>query len=176
MINKRNKNPLIAKIAILNGGKVEINLLELSNKLNAMNMNKLHIFSINKINKNSFITISKDPELNYIEVGIENFIEILKDPNKFFGHNFLEINKNALFIFRDCNYIDIKNIFAKIEEHEVNIGRAFNQKSHIMSPLEFRLSFYLLAIYNFNYNLISSINSFNNINKNRYLLFTDIKN
>ena len=137
MINKRNKNPLIAKIAILNGGKVEINLLELSNKLNAMNMNKLHIFSINKINKNSFITISKDPELNYI---------------------------------------DIKNIFAKIEEHEVNIGRAFNQKSHIMSPLEFRLSFYLLAIYNFNYNLISSINSFNNINKNRYLLFTDIKN
>jgi len=43
----------------------------------------------------------------------------------------------------------------------------------MLSHLDFRLSCYLMAIFNFDYYLISKLNTFNNISKNRYLSYTD---
>lgn len=46
-------------------------------------------------------------------------------------------------------------------------------KAHALSPLDFRLSCYLMAMFNFDYNLISSLNSFNIMSKDRYLSYMD---
>ena len=59
------------------------------------------------------------------------------------------------------NWIDIKNLFAKIKNRNVNVGRGGSQKAHALSPLDFRLSTYLMAMFKFDYQLIYSLNSFN---------------
>lgn len=163
---------LIAKIVILDGKEKDVNLIEFTKKISFMGIKKLHIFSINKLNVDSYIPICQNPEVNYLEAGTDKFIEFLLDPKKFFNLEFAEINKHALYIFRDSNYIEIKNIFTNIENQCVNIGRGGGQKSHILSPLELRLNSYLLAMYDFDYELISSFNMFNYLDKARYLLYT----
>jgi hypothetical protein len=164
---------LIAKLVILNGKEKDVNLIEFAKKLSFMGINKLDIFSVNKSNVNSHITISTTPNVNYYESGTERFIEFLQNPNEFFESGFIEINKHALYIFRDSNYIDIKNIFTMIENQNVNIGRGGGQKAHLLSPLELKLNSYLLAMYDFDYKLISSFNMFNDLDKVRYLLYTN---
>jgi len=67
--------------------------------------------------------------------------------------------------------IDIKNLFAKINNKDVNVGGS--QKANALSPLDFRLSYYLMAMFNFYYELISSLNSFNLMSKDRYLSYMD---
>jgi len=47
------------------------------------------------------------------------------------------------------------------------------QKAHILSPLDIRLSCYLLAMFNFNHEVISYLNIFNNITKERYLSYKE---
>ena len=69
--------------------------------------------------------------------------------------------------------IDIKNLFAKINNKDVNVGRGGSQKANALSPLDFRLSYYLMAMFNFDYKLISSLNSFNLMSKDRYLSYMD---
>jgi hypothetical protein len=69
--------------------------------------------------------------------------------------------------------MDIKNLFAKIQNRNVNVGRGGSQKAHALSPLDFRLSTYLMAMFKFDYNLISSLNSFNFMSKDRYLSYMD---
>jgi hypothetical protein len=102
-------------------------------------------------------------EYLYLELGIENFLQILQ------VQNFLEFNKYSLYIFRDMNYFEIKNLITKIDDCSVIIGRGSSQKSHILSPLELRLSTYLLAMFNFDYNLIFQLNMFNFLSKDQYL-------
>ena len=85
----------------------------------------------------------------------------------------MDYYKNSLFIVRGGNFIDIKNLFAVIENQTVNVGRGGSQKAHGLSPLDFRLSSYLMAMFNFNYKLISSLNSFNVMTKDRYLSYMD---
>jgi hypothetical protein len=46
-------------------------------------------------------------------------------------------------------------------------------KAHALSPLDLRLSSYLMAMFNFDYKLISSLNSFNLMSKDRYLSYMD---
>lgn len=43
----------------------------------------------------------------------------------------------------------------------------------MLSPLDFRLSCYLMAMFNFNHELISYLNTFNDITKDRYLSYTE---
>jgi len=76
-----------------------------------------------------------------------------------------------LYILRDSNFLDVKKIFNKINDYEVNIGRGGGQKCGILSPLEFRLSSYLMAIFKFKYYEISRLNSFNSLHKSRYLTY-----
>ena len=89
-----------------------------------MNINKLNIFSISKSNVEESLNFSFDKnEYLYFEVGISSFLKILEI------ENFLEYNKNSLYIFRDMNYYEIKNIVTKIEDCTVKIGRGSSQKS-----------------------------------------------
>jgi hypothetical protein len=53
------------------------------------------------------------------------------------------------------------------------VGRGGSQKAHALSHLDFRLSSYLMAMFNFDYNLIYSLNSFNFMGKDRYLSYMD---
>jgi hypothetical protein len=89
------------------------------------------------------------------------------------GSNFLDYNINSMYILRSGNYIDIKNMFTSINGYRVNIGRGGSQKAHMLSPLDFRLSCYMMAMFNFNYKHISHLNTFNSINKDKYLPWSD---
>jgi len=55
----------------------------------------------------------------------------------------------------------------------MNVGRGGSQKAHVLSPLDMRLSSYVMAMFNFNYGLISKINAFNHLDKDRYLSYID---
>jgi hypothetical protein len=76
-----------------------------------------------------------------------------------------------LYIVRNSDFIDVKEIFNKINNYEVNIGRGAGQKCSILSSLEFRLSSYLMAISKFKYFEISRLNTFNFLDKSRYLTY-----
>lgn len=53
------------------------------------------------------------------------------------------------------------------------MGDGGGQKAHILSPLDFRLSSYLLAMFNFNYLLFNKLNMFNDLSKDRYLSYKE---
>ncbi len=168
-------NQLVAKIVVVNKN-MEFNFLELFKILNHLRINNLFIFSIHgsKEEVQKFEIVDKLCSIFYIEINIEDFKQLLKNPNpnSILGY-FFQYNKKSLYILRDNNYIDVKNLFTDIEGYRVNIGRGGGQKAHLVSPLEFRLSTYLMAICNMNYQLFSSLNTFNSINKKRYLLYTN---
>jgi len=148
-----------------------VNLDSFSAMLGHMGMEELNIFSIyDKLDiqpKNIFT--NKGCKVRYMEVKLNVFTEFLNIENK----NFFDYNQNCLYIIRGGNYIDIKNIFASINNQECNLGRGGSQKSHMLSPLDLRLSSYMLAMSNFNHKLISSLNTFNYIPKDRYLSWMD---
>jgi hypothetical protein len=157
------KNIITGKIIILNNIN-NINLHTLFKNLDAIKINKLSIFSISDSDvKEGFNFSFSENEYLYLEVGVKNFRNMLE------MDNFLEYNKNSLYIFRGMKYYQIKNIITKIENCSVYIGRGSSQKSHILSPLEIRLTSYLMAMFNFNYKLISQLNMFNFLSKNFYL-------
>lgn len=127
----------------------------------------MNIFCIDKIsgiNK----TVVKEPSLvTWFELSVEDFIEVLNNPHD----DFMGYNKDSLYILRDSDFIDVKKIFNKINNYEVNIGRGGGQKCNILSPLEFRLSNYLMVMFKFNYMDISRLNTFNYLHKSRYLTY-----
>jgi hypothetical protein len=173
-VYKKGINPLIAKIATIHKD-INFNLLELSRNLRYMNINTLFIFSIHKsVTKTTevFELEENNFALYYIEISTINFAHHLKNdtPNPILG-NFKKYNSKSLYIFRDSNYIDIKNIFKNIEGNETNLGRGGIQKAHMVSPLEYRMFSYLMAISNMDYNIFYSLNMFDFIEKERYLLY-----
>lgn len=104
-----------------------------------------------------------------MQLKLNDFIELLNVED----YNFFDYNKHSLYIIRGGNYLDIKNIFTAINNQQFNLGRGGGQKAHMLSPLDFRLSSYMLAMSNFNYQLVSSLNTFNYISKDRYLSWSD---
>ena len=164
---KENTTPLIGKIVIIKE-TMNINLNELSVILNGMMIDKLHIYSINNdemLKEFNVVQIQEPSKVNYIEIGLENFTEHLCRPDI----SFRGYNKDALYVLRNGNYMDVKSIITNINGYNVSVGRGGSQKSHMISPLDFRLSCYLMALFNFDYKLINSLNSFNDIEKYRYL-------
>ena len=154
----------------------DINLDRFTYVLGKMNIMKLNIFSINNSFKNNIITRTtsygeegSDSEVTYREMNEENFMQLLTSET----HDFLDYNKNSLYILRDGNFLGIKNMFSIINNIQVNIGKGAGQKSHLISPLELRLSSYLMAMFDFNYELITDLNSFHVIKKNQYLSYKD---
>jgi len=69
--------------------------------------------------------------------------------------------------------MDVKNIFKKINNYDINIGIGGSKKSHMISPLDLILSSYIMAMFKFNFKLISQLNTFNCICKSRYLPYTN---
>lgn len=174
---KENLSNVISKIFIVRDLKF-ISLNDLNIILEHMRIEKLNIFSIGnglhkKLNTINFISTddgtNKGSKINFIEMTEEHFITFLNEDNK----NFLEYNKYSLYIIRNGNFLDIKKLFARINGFDVNLGRGGPQKAHLLSPLDFRLSAYLMAMFNFDYKLISYLNTFNDISKDRYLSYLD---
>lgn len=165
---------LIGKMIIIKED-ADINLSNLSKTLGFMKMDKLYIFSIDTRVPAGKISINKVKEsslINYVELGTEDFIKFLKLDN----HKFTDYNKDCLYILRNGSYIDIKNMLTEINGSLVKLGRGGGQKAHLISPLDFRLTSYLLAMFNFDSKLISCLNTFDNIDKNRYLLYFEKNN
>jgi hypothetical protein len=144
-----------------------INLNDMSNILSGIGMKKLAIFSID--DQVSNINIKKAINgsfITYLEMNCLEFKKILTSNADFF-----EYNKYSLYILRGGIYLDIKNLFANINDYRVYLGRGGSQKSHILSPLDIRLSTYMMAMFNFDYNLIKDQNTFNTLDKDRYLTY-----
>jgi len=146
------------------------NLQDLSNALNVMKIYHLNIICINKysngIVKN--LNIEKPSSISYIEVGFDSFKEIVMEKD---GAKFRDYNRDTLYILKDSSYIDVKNLLVHIEGFDISVGKGSSQKAHILSPLDIRLTTYVMAIYNFDHRYINYINTFNDIPKDRYLPF-----
>jgi len=151
--------------------KTTVNLDNLSEILAACNIEKLNIISIIDTVCTNVINIStnKGSDVYYTEFDIKNFIEFLNiEENKF-----ININPYTLYIIRGGIFLDLKNLFSNIDGYKVTVGRGGSQKSHILSPLDLRLSFYMMAIFGFNYETITNLNAFHNVDKSVYLSYTD---
>jgi hypothetical protein len=148
-----------------------IDLLKLSQILGYMGIKESFIFSIDDHLENMKI-IKKDNGslITYTELKQEQFVTLLNS-----NVNFLDYNKHSLYILRNAGCLEIKNLFTKINGFQTNIGRGGSQKSHILSPLDFRLSTYLLAMFNFDYKKLSYLNAFNDLEKDRYLSYKDTR-
>lgn len=168
---KENVGNLVSKIFVIKELKYA-SLDNISKRLAFMGIEKLNIFSIlikSDIPTPKFVSTNQGCLVKYLEVNSDIFIKFINQEN----NNFLDYNKYSLYIIRGGNYIDIKNIFTTINKQEINLGRGGGQKAHMLSPLDFRLSCYMMAMSGFNSKLVNSINSFNNIDKERYLSWTD---
>lgn len=149
-----------------------INLSKIVEGLGFMKIEKLNIFCIDNRLDNTTINyahINKSSDVRYTEMNLDNFIILLNS-----DRDFWEYNKDTLYILRYGNFLDIKNIFSKINQSRYNIGRGGSQKSHVISPLEFRLSSYLMAMLDFDYQKISKLNFFNQMDKARFLSYKDM--
>lgn len=90
-----------------------------------------------------------------MEININSFFkEFLPNNNKFW-----EYNKDTLYILRNANSSDIKE--------ETKLVRGSSQKSHVISPIDYRLSTYLMLFFNMNSKKFMKNNAF--LTKDRYL-------
>nr|QJQ35516.1 hypothetical protein [Fusarium begoniae] len=174
-INNNSKNRelthLVAKMVVLNN-PIETNLFNIAKLSSDINLDTFYIFSI--VIDDSFecrVTEVDYPcKVKYIEVGISFFID------KFLGSeniNFWHYNKNTLYIIRDGNYSDVKELFTQIQDIKVKVVRGSSQKAHLVSPIDFRLSSYLLILFGMDYKKFNSQNAFNMVDKDRYLPSSD---
>jgi hypothetical protein len=116
----------------------ELNIISISNSATTSSSNNLDEINYSEGDKPSVV--------KYIEVSVEDFIIFLNNSNL----NFLEYNKSTLYILRNGSYRDVKNIFKKINNCNVEIGRGNYKKSNVVSPLDLILSTYIMAMFNLN--------------------------
>jgi len=133
--------------------------------LSYLGIKRLNIFCIDGVTGINKTIVREPNELILLELSVGEFIEFLNNPDE----NFRDYNKNSLYILRDSSYKDVKLLFQKINNCSTDLGRGNTQKSHILSPLDFRLSSYLIAMFNFKYEDIYKLNTFSILHKNRYL-------
>src|SRR5256885_15344986 len=120
LIKDKNNN-LISKIFITRENQ-EVDLFEVAKLLDLMNIEKLNIIVIypnDTLEKINYIKIKEPSVVKYLEVNANYFISHLNNPS----YNFLEYNKHTLYIIKEGRYMDIKNIFTKINGFDTNIGR-----------------------------------------------------
>jgi len=168
--NSKNKdiNHIATKMVVMND-TINNDLIYISNMLNAMELDTLYIISISIDDSLEYEIFELEHESNvkYINVGLRFFVENFLQNSE--NHNFWQYNKNTLYILRDGNYSDIKELFTIIQDTRVSLVRGSSQKSHIVSPIDFRLSCYLLILCKMSYKKFHSENSFNALGKDRYL-------
>jgi hypothetical protein len=144
------------------------NLENISHLCNIIGIDSLIIFSINIRSKfeSKVIKIDLPNKIVYIELDLETFIENFANGEKV---DFWHHNKNTLYILRDGNISDLNLLFNTIENVNTKVVRGSSQKSHMLSPIDFRLSNYLMLLFNMDYNKVNNQNSFNILDKKRYL-------
>jgi hypothetical protein len=169
--NFRNKDVLdiTAKITILKNELITPELNTMSILASYMSLEKFYIVNINLENSDIVHTgeVDSPTPIKYIDVGLKFFME-----NFFNGESssvFWEANKHTLYILRNANYSHVKEIFKEMEHINVDVVRGSVQRSHVVSPIDFRLSCYMLLLFNLNFNKFVMENSFNNISKDRFL-------
>jgi hypothetical protein len=167
---KQDVKTLVGKMMVIKEYR-EIDLNQLSHTLGFLGINRLNIFCIDGVEGIHKTIINSSAEILFVELSVAEFVKFLNNPDT----NFMDYNKNSLYILRDCSYMDVKLLFNSIGNHKVDIGRGGGQLSHVVSPLEFRLTSYLMAMFNFKYNDICYLNTFNLLNKKRYLPYIDKK-
>jgi len=145
-----------------------VNLDQLSIILKTFGIEELNIFSINNQCEHSVIKSVKGAKILYTEMSDDLFKKFLNS-----DVDFSKYNRNSLYILRSGDFLDIKNLFTSINGFNINIGRGGSQKAHVLSPLDLRLSAYMMAMSNCNYKLISSLNTFYDLSKDRYLSYTN---
>nr|YP_009268561.1 hypothetical protein [Beauveria caledonica]AMD61825.1 hypothetical protein [Beauveria caledonica] len=146
---------------------IENSLENIANISSMMNIDELLVFSLNLENtETKVIRLDVPTKIVYINISIENFIESIlhNEKNDFWKHNL-----NSLYILRDGDYLDLHVIFETINNRKVQVVRGSSQKSHVVSPIDSRLSCYMMILYNMNYQKFSENNAFNYMNKKRYL-------
>jgi len=144
-----------------------INLDALSEGLSMIKIDKLNLTVISDtcpVNTLNVVKVDNKCLLNYVEINPKAFTELMLTDS-----DFLNKNKYTLYILRKGSFLNMKALFSKIQGQDVSIGNANSQKSSLLSPLEFRLSNYLMAMFNFNYSKISYLNTFSDIGKDKYL-------
>jgi hypothetical protein len=151
---------------------IYVYLGDMGNFLKIINIERLNIFCINNKLDDETIHYTNDigpSDLRYVELNSKRFSEFINSDKDFW-----EYNKNSLYILRNGNFLDIKNIFATINGIQYNVGRGSSQKAHALSPLDLRLSYYTMGMFNFNSKAISAFNYFDEMNKDRYLSYKDM--
>lgn len=147
---------------------IENNLFNIAKSSSDMNLDTFYIFSI--VVDDSFeckVTEVEHPcKVKYIEVSVSFFIENFLGSDNL---NFWHYNKNTLYVLKNGNYSDVKELFVQIQDIKVQVVRGSSQKAHLISPIDFRLSSYLLILFGMNYKKFNSENAFNIIQKDRYL-------
>jgi len=163
-------NNMISK-SIMIKALTNFNLDALSLGLTLIRVEKLNIIVISDkcpVNTVNVVKGNGDCLLNYIEINPKAFTNMmLLDPD------FLVKNKHTLYILRNGSFLSMKALFSKIQGSDVNVCRGASQKSHLLSPLAFRLSNYLMALFDFNYKYVSYLNTFSDIGKDKYLPLSD---
>lgn len=142
-------------------------LWELAYVLGNLGIKKLNIFYISD---REGVTETKlfdnKCRLLYINIPRKEFFNFLVAEGY---NNFCKYNLDSLYILENGDFTEIKRMITNVEGLNVDIVRGSCQKSHILSPLEIRLTFYISAMFNCDYNKITYINSFNILDKKRYL-------
>jgi hypothetical protein len=161
---KKEEVTLTGKMAVINNIN-NIYLSKLAIILKYMNIDQLNIVSISNNDTLQSLILKKPLLINYLELGIKNFLELLQNNET----KFLTYNKHTLYILRGGSYIHVKALLSNINNCKVNLGRGGSQKAHIISPLDLRMSIYLMALFNLDSQLANKYNTFNTISKDRYL-------
>jgi hypothetical protein len=135
--------------------------------LGNIGIKKLNIFYISDREGGIDTTMfDNNCKLLYVDIPKKEYLEFLSSKG---DKTFAAYNLDSLYILDNGDYSEIKRMITSIEGFNVDVVRGSSQKSHVLSPLEIRLSFYISAMFNCDYNKIFRINSFNILEKRRYL-------
>lgn len=105
-------------------------------------------------------------QLNYISD--YNLVKLLTSPS----FNFSETNKYCLYLLYNMNWNDVIQLFHS-SEFNITVSGGSNNKRHLLSPTDIRLTTYIIALCGLNASNVISNNDFNNLDKDRYLPFID---
>lgn len=171
--NFKNRNDntihMTAKVFILKS-EIFLNCSSIGSNLFNMNINKgISIFSIHKTKGEGEVIvyneITNTSPVLYKEININDFILYLDNKD----NDFILNNRSNLYILRNSNFRDLKKMITKIEGYNVEVVRGSNQKAHLLSTLDLRLTAYMLAFFDLDFNKLNFFNGFNVIEKERYL-------
>lgn len=169
--NKNSRNSithLSTKLVVIK--KYIGNDLETISKLaSMMNIEQFYIFSIfpDKDLEYQIQEVELPSKVNHITIGLNFFMENILGGEQ--DEAFWNLNKSSLYILKDGNYSDLRRIFTSVKGIKTSLVRGSSQKAHLVSPIEFRLSTYLMILSNMDFKKVTRQNAFQNIKKDRYL-------